>query len=323
MNSHLPILSFRAPLFLIDRFRYLPALLVLLSLITGHTLMAKEEGRPPARDIQVPEGMHYEVRSYRDGLTARANQLAFFVPENSLAQKELALPVIIFLHGGGWRNGDKDQCFRLGIQAAELGFVGVTVSYRLVGEAPFPACIQDVMQAIRYVKSECDDLPIDPERIGIQGFSAGGHLALLAALAADHPDFDSGAFPGVSAKVTCAFTASAPTDFVQRIQTKKHLRFLTEEQNRDPDFIRLVSPVSHIHAGQVPIWMLQGAADPIVKPFHAITFQDLSSEAGVQNLEVRIHPDGKHGVFFKEGTTFRPLMFDFFNTHLKNRDSAR
>jgi acetyl esterase/lipase len=293
------------------------SLLLSPSLVAAQVDAAKIEGRPPVQDIRVPKRIHYEVRSYAENEPTRANEMAFFVPRKHLEDSEARLPVIVFLHGGGWRNGDKDQCYWLGIQAADSGFIGVTVSYRLIGEAPFPACIQDVMQALRYLKSECTDLPIDPERVGIEGYSAGGHLALLAALAPDHAAFDSGVFSGVSARVDCAFAVSAPTDMIQRLQRRGDLNFLTAEQNKDLAFVSLISPVSHIHADQVPIFMIQGTADPIVQPYHAESFKAACEEAGVAHFDLRMHPEGRHNVIFEESATYRPLMIEFFREHLQ------
>lgn len=91
-------------------------------------------------------------------------------------------PAIIFLHGGGWRFGDRRLAPDLRRFFAESGFVMVSIDYRLSGEAIFPAAVIDTKTAIRWLRRHAADYNIDPERIGLWGSSAGGHLAAMAAL---------------------------------------------------------------------------------------------------------------------------------------------
>ena len=91
-------------------------------------------------------------------------------------------PAILVVHGGGWREGDRKQLRGYGILLAKEGFVCLCSSYRLSTEDIWPAQIQDVNCAIRYLRSNYKDLGIDPDRIGITGNSAGGHLSLIAGL---------------------------------------------------------------------------------------------------------------------------------------------
>ena len=86
------------------------------------------------------------------------------------------------IHGGGWAMGDKDQMAWMAIRYAQLGYIGVTLSYRLNHEAPLPACILDVKTAIRYLKHISKNIHIDPNRIAVLGYSAGAHLALMIGL---------------------------------------------------------------------------------------------------------------------------------------------
>ena len=97
------------------------------------------------------------------------------------------MAAILIIHGGGWNAGSKnDIVYRaLMVDYAMKGYVVANMNYRLTREAPFPACIEDVRCAIRWMKANADKLGIDPERIGTYGHSAGGHLSLMAGVAAD------------------------------------------------------------------------------------------------------------------------------------------
>ena len=97
---------------------------------------------------------------------------------------------IVIIHGGGWREGDKDQLRGYGILLAREGFTCLTASYRLSQEEIWPAQIQDVNCAVRYLRANSDTLKIDPTRIGVTGNSAGGHLSLMAALSYIDPSFE-------------------------------------------------------------------------------------------------------------------------------------
>lgn len=87
---------------------------------------------------------------------------------------------ILLLHGGAWRYGDKSMMEIFGPELTNHGFVVLAPAYRLLDEAPWPAQIEDVKTAIFWTKANADHLGIDPAKVALQGFSAGGHLALLA-----------------------------------------------------------------------------------------------------------------------------------------------
>ena len=92
-----------------------------------------------------------------------------------------ARPGVIVLHGGGWRMGDRGMVAPAATMLAELGFIALAVEYRLLGEAPWPAPLEDVVAALRSAIDQADLLGIDPSHLFVMGYSAGGHLALLAA----------------------------------------------------------------------------------------------------------------------------------------------
>ena len=97
------------------------------------------------------------------------------------ASSDATRTAVILLHGGGWRGGNKEMMEVFGPELARHGFVALAAEYRLLGEAPWPAQIEDVKASIRWVRANADQLGIDPNKIALQGFSAGGHLSLLAA----------------------------------------------------------------------------------------------------------------------------------------------
>ncbi|MGA7925868.1 MAG: alpha/beta hydrolase, partial [Candidatus Sulfotelmatobacter sp.] len=109
-----------------------------------------------------------------------------FIPKN---RNGTPTPAVLWIHGGGWERGDKNG--NSGAQfLANGGFVTASLSYRLSGDSPFPAAIEDCKCAIRFLRASALKYGIDPDRIGVAGSSAGGHLAELVATADQSAGFE-------------------------------------------------------------------------------------------------------------------------------------
>jgi len=117
---------------------------------------------------------------------------------------------VLVLHGGGWSQGDRKLMQPRAETLASQGFTAVVAEYRLTPEAPWPAQLQDVNAAIRWTRDNGQDLGIDPDRVVLQGHSAGAHLALIAAGAADRPELDPDASTDRSSASIAAVVAYYP-----------------------------------------------------------------------------------------------------------------
>ncbi|MBM7784908.1 alpha/beta hydrolase [Tenggerimyces flavus] len=201
------------------------------------------------------------------------------------------LPTVIRVTGPGWTEENRAgySVSRLGIRfLAAAGFLAGAISVRLSWQAPFPAPIHDVKAAIRWLRAHTDDYPIDPDRIGILGDSAGGHLAALAGLTSDNPDIegDSGS-PGYSSTVQAVVAISANSDFLsldscQSTQPPPQppIRFCRDLGGpvdtlsqlfggplaQRQDLMRLASPINHVHRDAPPYLIVHGTRDETV-PF--------------------------------------------------------
>ena len=220
--------------------------------------------RAPAMPPKIPSGIEYSIHQYRVSVPERSGQLGVAIPENA----EESLPVVVCIHGGGWAVGDKDQMAWMAIRYAQQGYIGVTLSYRLNHEAPIPACIFDVKEAIRYLKHISSDIHADPERIAVLGYSAGAHLALMIGLSPKAPEFKSDAYPRQDSSVDCVVAISAPADLEERFKSQGRLGFLVENKSADANFIRTISPLAWMDRQQVPVLMLHGDQDRIVPSYN-------------------------------------------------------
>ena len=123
------------------------------------------------------------------------------------------LPLVIWVHGGGWRGGSKQGCRSLPF--LEHGYAAASVGYRLSRHAVFPAQIEDCKAAVRWLRAHAREYNLDPERFAAWGSSAGGHLVALLGTSGEFKEFDKGENLEVSSRVQAVVDCYGPTDFTQ------------------------------------------------------------------------------------------------------------
>ena len=207
-----------------------------------------------------------------------------FIPPN----KEKNRPAILIVHGGGWREGDRKQLRGYGILLAREGFVCLCSSYRLSTEDIWPAQIQDVNCAIRYLRSNHEDLGIDPDRIGITGNSAGGHLSLMAGLKDYDKSFEGeGGHEGFSSEIK-AICAIYPPAKIRKIENTDPIidayRMLMGEA--DQEQYDKASPLLHINNDFPPTMLVHGSSDSVVRLKDST---DLYQKLKEENVPVELH----------------------------------
>jgi acetyl esterase/lipase len=254
-----------------------------------------------------------------------------------------ALPVVVWLHGGGWGSGSKRHVISHHMLdfMARSGFVIASVEYRLSDEAPFPAQIHDVKAAIRWLRAHPEVLGVDPERIAVAGFSAGGHLAALAATTAGVPELegDSGS-PGYSTRANAAIAMAAPTDFTQNpaasdpsLNPYFSAGGITPEQkllggpiDERRELARLANPAAFVGPQTPPFLIIHGSCDEIVPVSQAeLLCRKLEDEGGEVTF---MRVEGANHGFWKAGEPYpgKPLpsmierwMMAFLEKHLQGK----
>ncbi|MBN1362341.1 MAG: alpha/beta hydrolase [Sedimentisphaerales bacterium] len=218
--------------------------------------------------------------AYRSG-SSRAWRLDLAMPENFGEQKR---PALVIVHGGGWSAGDKrDRPFRsMLLDYALKGYVTISVNYRLTREAPLPACIEDVKCAVRWLKAHAEQYRVDTDRIVAYGHSAGAHLALMLGMAGPDAGLEGdGGWNDYSSNVTAVVGGSPPTSLPARFG--------------DPV---KYSPSTYVSAETLPILLIQGTADRIVRVETTDDFVEKLKQAGAKDVTyVRIE-GGDHGVAY-------------------------
>jgi acetyl esterase/lipase len=192
-----------------------------------------------------------------------------------------AKAAVLLLHGGGWRRGSRQAVAPSAKALAGHGFVVLAVQYRLLGDAPWPAQIQDVNSAIRWARRSAGNLGVDASRIVVEGLSAGGHLALLAAGAAHVRAFSDDADADQNSSVAAAIAFYPPVEFQLGTPVDGALgasRLL--EDRADAREAELASPIHHVRPNFPPTCLFHGVDDHIVLPAASIRLFDRLRAAG-------------------------------------------
>ena len=210
------------------------------------------------------------------------------------ARLEAPAPIILWIHGGGWRSGNRHAGPDLSRFFAARGFAMAAIDYRLSGRATFPAQIEDVKTAIRWVRSIAADYGLDAGRIGLWGASSGGHLAALAGLTGDDLFTPAGApYRDRSSAVQAVVDGYGPIDFLRmdehrpppgtRSEDPENLvlpRIDMRSADADsyeslllgapiatcPERVREASPLTYVHAAAPPFLIVHGTSDTTVAP---------------------------------------------------------
>ena len=223
---------------------------------------------------------------------------------------EVRLPVVLWLHGGDWYSGNKRNAVDKHMLdfLVRSGFVVASAEYRLSGEASFPARIHDVKAAIRWLRARPEMLGINPQRVALAGFSAGAHLAVLAATTVGVPELEgeSGS-PGYSTSVQAAIAMAAPTDFTRNPSATdsslnpNSVGGVTPEQRllggrieELPTLTRLANPATFIGPDMPPILIIHGRDDDIVPVSQAEYLYQALNGNGAEVTFIRVE-GGNHG----------------------------
>ncbi|MFL2705657.1 MAG: alpha/beta hydrolase fold domain-containing protein [Gammaproteobacteria bacterium] len=266
--------------------------------------------------MQIQEGRVFIEESVEIGKGGEATLLAdIFLPPKD----ETNRPAILFVHGGGWLEGDRSQLRGYGILLARLGFVTMCNSYRLSTEAHWPAQIQDVKCAVRYMRANAEKLGIDPDRIGVSGNSAGGHLSLMAAVTSYDDSFEGdGGNNEVSSKVkaTCAIYPPTTIRQLDLDPLENAFAMLMGSDASEEDYTK-ASPMNYVSEDFPPCMLVHGSTDTVVPLKESTDFYDKLKEKNIP-ASLHVYSEEEHafdGESYK-GRSVADLQALFFNKYL-------
>lgn len=284
--------------------------------------LAKQGLMPRLQGLKVDRDLTYAR------IGDRALALDLYRPDDSTDARR---PLVVWIHGGGWRSGTKFPT-----QAALLardGYVVASVEYRLSGEAAFPAQIEDCRAAIRWLRASAARYGIDPDRVGVWGASAGGHLVALLGTAGDVKAWDVGAHTDQSSRVQAVCDYYGPSDFTEmpaRQAAKADgpvALLLGGPISEKRDLARAASPVTHVDRDDPPFLIVHGTADPVVPIRQSEKLHAALRAAGAASTLIKVERAG-HGFNAPDldvdppPTEIQRRVRAFFDEHLKAASPA-
>lgn len=213
-------------------------------------------------------------------------------------------PLVVMIHGGGWQQGGR---FQMGLTRwagylASGGLAVVSIDYRLAPATHYPDSFEDCLDAIDWAVEHAGELGADPERIGLWGDSAGGHLVLLAATSQTNPDFGGPRLRSGGGRLAAVVAWYPPTDLRDLHQSERRVhdgptttsRFMGSDPEQDPESWSQASPLEQAHAAAPPTLLLQGTRDLLVPHRHAVRYAERLESLGARH-ELHVVEDAPHG----------------------------
>ena len=247
-------------------------------------------------------------------------ELKMDIARPGLAVGDGPFPAVVCIHGGAWRGGNKNRYRKLITELAKRGYVAVTVQYRLAPAHTFPAQVQDVKCAVRYLRARAAELKIDPDRIGAMGESAGGHLSLMLGTTDSSAGLEgSGGHGEHSSRVQAVVNYFGPADLTLSYSDRVRpllTDFIGGTPQDKPREHKLASPVTHLTRDDPPILTLHGTVDQVVPYEQATTLHAACEKVGVPHELVPFEAVD-HGFAGEHLLRALELTMTFFDKHLK------
>jgi len=297
--------------------RLLLASLVIAVAIWGTRVAESAEGR--RRRMEFPD-----VNIVRDVVYKHVNGRDLRLDIYSPKSITHPLPVLLWIFGNRWSRGSKNHPPPLYL--ISRGYIVISIDYRLSGEAPFPAAIEDCKAAVRWIRANAAAYHFDPDHIGAWGHSAGGHLAALVGTSGGVAELDGGDNSSFSSRVQAVCDMSGPSDILQfyeavsnsneriaRMDRSSIEQFLggSVEQNRAKAIA--ASPTTYVSKDDPPFLIIHGEEDMTIPVSQSEVLASKLKAAGVQVTLIMAERRG-HGV---GGPRFAPEITAFFDEHLK------
>ncbi|MDF2445390.1 MAG: alpha/beta hydrolase [Moraxellaceae bacterium] len=250
----------------------LPAVLFLLPALPAEAgVWERLQGmtNPEARNTQGQTGI---TVTYTPAEWPQPLQGDLYLPAGS-APSVGEYPVVLLLHGGAWRSGDKASMRGLGQVLADRGYVAMSINYRLAPGARYPAPLQDMQQAVRWLQQHAGEYRLDMGRLAAWGYAAGGHLAALLAV---QPPSD---LPSLRVVVA----GGAPMDLRAWPEAgdASVTSFIGGSVADIPALYDQASPITFVRPGLPPFFLYHGTEDQVVSPSQAAGFAAALGDAGV------------------------------------------
>ncbi len=265
------------------------------------------------------------VATQRDLVYKRVNgavlTLDLYCPEKVSG----SLPVIVWIHTGGWSKGRKERCPAVAL--VQDGYAVASIDYRLTSTAPFPAQIEDCKAAVRWLRANASTYHLDPDHIGVWGHSAGGHLAALLGTSGGVRELEgTGDNMSYSSRVQAVCDVAGPSDLVRLYQEASQSRgdksgkvmydvaaLVGGSAEKNITTATAASPIHYVSKDDPPFLIIHGENDATIPVTQAESFAAALKAAGVETT-LEIANGRGHGA---GGPNSQPMIKAFFDKYLK------
>ncbi len=284
------------------------------TIVAAYTGLESLINKTPA----VPENVEAIKNVEYKNLNGRSLQLDIYRPK----EMTKPAPLLVFIHGGGWRGGDRADYLVYLTHFAKLGYVTATVSYRFLKEAPYPACVDDIKDAVHFLFQNSGKYNYDPARICLIGGSAGSHLAMLAAYGWKKQNMtaDSALALAKKEKIKAVVEIYGPVDFTTPY-AREHptiTGFMVKSYKEAPKLYEEASPINYVTKETPPTLILHGTRDMLVPISQAEMLKQKMDLLGVPNVYCPV-PGWPHtmDIVQRVNDYTKQTMGDFFEKYVK------
>ena len=292
----------------------------------------KEDDRYRARNLNrnrsagLPDHIVARMNLVYTSVGDRKLPLDLYHPKDS----KTPVPLVIWIHGGGWKGGSKNGN-NPAMALLLRGYAVASVEYRLSGEAIFPAAVEDCKAAISFLRANSDQYHLDPNRFGVWGSSAGGHLAAMMGTTGDSDEFESHRVAvKTSSEVQAVCDWFGPTDFLRMNDVKGTIDhdspkspeslFMGAAIQDNPRLVQKANPISYVTPSDPPFLIMHGEVDDMVPYAQSELLHAALKKSGVPSKLVMIK-SGNHG--FRGAKETRDQLAarcaDFFDSIFKEK----
>lgn len=278
---------------------------LLLLVALALSACASHRGRPDAPLQERVDSSRHELRRdvvYTPPGWPQALKADVYLPEAPGLR-----PAVLLIHGGGWEGPDRrEQMDSIAERLARRGYVVMNASYRFAPQYVYPAQVEDLQQALRWLRGQAGPYRLRSERIAAFGYSAGGHLAELLGVAGDNPD----------TRVQAVVAGAAPSDLRKYPGGRLVPQFLGGTQAQLPTAFATASPITRVAAGQPPVFLYHGTWDQLVPFDHSSDYATALDAAGIPNELYALRGRGHVTAFLSDGEAVEAAI-DFLDRWLR------
>lgn len=309
-----------------------PFILLLFILVTlqSEAAQAQQPRRGAPRWIQEHANVHRNLEYAR--VDDKPLLLDLYVPRDVKHP-----PLLVWIHGGGWRSGDKGRGGILVPLGLQNGYACASINYRLSGEATFPAQIHDCKAAIRWLRAHAKEYGYDATRIGVGGSSAGGHLVALLGTSGGDKALEGtvGKHADQSSRVQAVVDMWGPTDFLQMDAHALPTARFKHNDPRSPESLLLggpvlenkdkvaqANPITYIDKQDPPFLIIHGSQDPLV-PVHQSHLLEAALKQAKVPVQLNVVEGAGHGGREFNTPATNGQIVKFLDQHVKQVASEK